>query len=257
MNSLKYWLGKIVGALMGGYFTGFIGVLIGFLLGALLDKLHQDGGQLWQRRQAPATIKDTDPNDFIVGSILLAGAVVKSDGEVEDMELSYVRSFLVEQFGTRQMDDYWHILEKSISDDFDLKTTTQQIRKTTSYETRLQLIYFLFGIANADYNIDEAEIATIKVVSLHLGVEYQEFNSIKAMFYKAMNAYYTILEVSPSASDEQVRQAYLNMSQKYHPDKLEHLGEGVRLAAQDKFIRVKKAYENIKKERGFWHFEFI
>lgn len=251
MGTFKYWLGKIVGILVGGAAAGFIGVLVGFLFGALLDKLHQDGGQLWQRSQAPATIEDTDPNDFIIGAILLAGAVVKSDGAVEDLELSYVRSFLVEQFGTKQMDDYWHILEKAIDESFDLKITTQQIRKTTSYETRLQLIYFLFGIANADYTIDEAEIATIKVISLHLGVEAQEFDSIKAMFYKAMDAYYTILEIKPSASDQEVRKAYLRMSQKYHPDKLEHLGEGVRLAAQDKFIRVKKAFENIKRERGF------
>ena len=251
MGNFKYWLGKILGALIGGATAGFIGVLVGFLAGALLDKLHQDGGQLWQRRQAPATIKDTDPNDFIIGAILLAGAVVKSDGEVEDLELSYVRSFLIEQFGSRQMDDYWSILESAIEGEFDLKTTTQQIRKTTSYETRLQLIYFLFGIANADYNIDDAEIATIKVISLHLAVDGREFDSIKAMFYKAMDAYYTILEVKPSATDQEVRQAYLNMSQKYHPDKLEHLGEGVKQAAKDKFLRVQKAYENIKKERGF------
>ncbi len=251
MNSFKYWFGKIIGALVGGAVAGFIGVLVGFLLGALLDKLHQDGGKLWDRRRAPKTIQDTDPNDFVIGSILLAGAVVKSDGEVEDLELSYVQAFLVEQFGTAQMDDYWTILESVLEGDFDLKTTTQQIRKTTSYETRLQLIYFLFGIANADYNIDETEIATIKVISLHLGVDKQEFNSIKAMFYKAMDAYYTILELKPSASDAAVKRAYKEMSKKYHPDKLEHLGEGVKRAAQDKFIRVQKAYENIRTERGF------
>lgn len=251
MNSFKYWLGKIIGILVGGAIASFIGVLVGFLLGAMLDKLHQDGGQLWQRRKAPASIEDTDPNDFIIGSILLAGAVVKSDGSVEDLELSYVRAFLVEQFGTEQMDDYWAILESVLEGDFDLKSTTQQIRKTTSYETRLQLIYFLFGIANADYTIDEAEIAMIKVISLHLGVDAQEFNSIKAMFYKAMDAYYTILEIKPSASDEAVKRAYKEMSKKYHPDKLEHLGEGVKRAAKDKFIRVQKAYENIRLERGF------
>lgn len=251
MSSFKYWLGKIIGILVGGAVAGFIGVLVGFLLGAMLDKLHQDGGQLWQRRNAPATIEDTDPNDFIIGSILLAGAVVKSDGSVEDLELSYVRAFLIEQFGTAQMDDYWAILESVLEGDFDLKSTTQQIRKTTSYETRLQLIYFLFGIANADYTIDDAEIAMIKVISLHLGVDAQEFNSIKAMFYKAMDAYYTILEVKPSASDEAVKRAYKEMSKKYHPDKLEHLGEGVKRAAQDKFLRVQKAYENIRLERGF------
>lgn len=251
MNQLKFWLGKILGAFIGGMIGGILGAIIGLILGTILDKIHQDGGQLWLNRSAPDSVADTDPNDFIIGAILLAGVVVKSDGEVDDLELSYVRSFLVEQFGTAQMDDYWHILEKSISEEFDLKGTTQEIRKTTSYETRLQLVYFLFGIANADYTIDEAEIATIKVISLHLGVETNEFNSIKAMFYKEMNAYYTILEVAPSASDAAVKKAYKQMLKKYHPDKLEHLGEGVKQAATHKFLKVQKAYENIKKERGF------
>lgn len=251
MKQLKFWIGKIGGAIIGGSIGGFIGVFIGVLIGAILDKLHQDGGELWMNKRAPATIEDTDPNDFVVGSILLAGAIVKADGEVDDLELSYVRSFLVEQFGTLQMDDYWHILMEAINNKFDLKKTTQQIRQTTSYETRLQLIHFLFGIANADYSIDEAEIAAVKVISIHLGVDAGEFESIKAMFYQEMNAYYKILEISPSARDEEVKEAYHFMLKKYHPDKLEHLGEGVKKAATAKFIKVQEAYKGIKKERGF------
>ena len=41
------------------------------------------------------------------------------------------------------------------------------------------------------------------------------------------------------------------MIKKYHPDKLEHLGDGVKKAATVKFRKVQEAYDNIKKERGF------
>lgn len=246
----KYWLGKIIGPIIGGTIGGILGVIIGFLIGAILDKLHQDGGYIWHHQNSP-NLRDTDPNDFIVGAVLLAGAVMKSDGDVQELELSYARSFLVEQFGTSQIEDYWHILLEATSNDFDLKKTSQQILRTTSYETRLQLVYFLFGIANADYAIKEKEIATIKVISLHLGVQAAEFDSIKAMFLSDIDAYYKILEISPSVSDQIVREAYHGMSKKYHPDKLEHLGEAVKQAANRKFLKVKEAYENIKKERGF------
>lgn len=246
----KYWLGKILGPIIGGTIGGFLGVMIGFVIGAILDKLHEDGGYIWHNQSSP-TLRDTDPNDFIVGAILLAGSVMKSDGEVQELELSYVRAFLVEQFGTSQMDDYWHILLESTTNDFDLKKTSQQILRTTSYETRLQLIYFLFGIANADFSMKEKEAATIKVISLHLGVHAAEFDSIKAMFVSDIDAYYKILEIAPSASDDAVREAYHSMSKKYHPDKLEHLGDGVKQAGTRKFLKVKEAYESIKKERGF------
>jgi len=247
----KYLIGKIVGLAAGWAIGGWLGAIIGGIVGAALDKLHESGGQLWQFSSNSKSTADTDPNDFIVGSILLAAVVVKSDGEVEDLEMSYVRTFLVQQFGTKQMDNYWTILEAAIEQEIDTKTTTLEIRKTTSYETRLQLIHFLFGIANADFNIDESEIATIKVISLHLGIHHSEYESIKAMFYSEMDAYYKILGLSPSVSDNEVKHAHRQMLKKYHPDKLAHLGEGVRLSAQKKFLKVQKAYEHIKRERGF------
>lgn len=248
----KYFIGKVLGLAAGGAIGGYIGAIVGLLVGAVLDKLHQDGGQLWQFSQkTPKNIEDTDPNDFVVGSILLAAVVVKSDGEVDDLELSYVKTFLIEQFGLDQIDYYWAILLETIKRELDLKKTSLQIKQTTSYETRLQLIHFLFGIANADYTIDKNEIATIKVISLHLGIAAAEYESIKAMFYDQMDAYYRILELTPSASDSDVRYAYREMMKKFHPDKLAHLGEGVKNAAAIKFQKVQEAYQNIKEERGF------
>lgn len=41
------------------------------------------------------------------------------------------------------------------------------------------------------------------------------------------------------------------MAVKYHPDKLEHLGEDVQKKATEKLKEVNVAYEQIKKERGF------
>ncbi|MCH2021322.1 MAG: TerB family tellurite resistance protein [Saprospiraceae bacterium] len=248
MRELKYWLWKIVGAITGGSFAGYIGLIVGFLLGAVIDKLHKDGGQLWSKKNVHQSI-ETD--DFVIGAIFLAAAVVKSDGVIDDLELSYVRSFLIDQFGSQIVDDYWHVLTDAVNKNLDLKKTTLQIRKTTTFETRLQLIYFLFGIANADYKIDEIEVATVKVISIHLGINATEFNSIKAMFYSEMDAYYKILGIAPSASDNQVREAYHHMLQKYHPDKLAYLGEGVEKAANLKFLKVKEAYDSIKSERGF------
>ena len=41
------------------------------------------------------------------------------------------------------------------------------------------------------------------------------------------------------------------MAKKYHPDKVEHLGEEHKKGAEDKFKQVQKAYEQLQKERGF------
>jgi DnaJ like chaperone protein len=40
------------------------------------------------------------------------------------------------------------------------------------------------------------------------------------------------------------------MAIKYHPDKVNHLGEEFRKIADEKFKKVNEAYEKIKKERN-------
>ena len=66
-----------------------------------------------------------------------------------------------------------------------------------------------------------------------------------------VNSAYKILEIDPSASDDEVKKAYKKMAIKHHPDKVESLGEDVKKAAEEKFKSIVAAYEAIKKERGF------
>jgi len=40
------------------------------------------------------------------------------------------------------------------------------------------------------------------------------------------------------------------MAKKYHPDKVNDLGEDVKKSATEKFRSVNEAYESLKKQRG-------
>jgi DnaJ like chaperone protein len=95
------------------------------------------------------------------------------------------------------------------------------------------------------------ELTTIESIAGYLGVSIADFNSLKAMYFKDTNSDYKILEIEPSASDEEVKKAYRKMAVKFHPDKVAALGEEVQHAAKEKFQKVQEAYENIKKHRGF------
>jgi DnaJ like chaperone protein len=70
------------------------------------------------------------------------------------------------------------------------------------------------------------------------------------MFISVSDSAYKILEIEPTASDEDVKKAYRRMAMKYHPDKVSHLGEDFKKVAQEKFRKVKDAYDSIKKQRG-------
>jgi DnaJ like chaperone protein len=61
---------------------------------------------------------------------------------------------------------------------------------------------------------------------------------------------YTVLGIDRSATNEEVKKRYLELSVKYHPDKVTHLGEELKALAHRKFVEVSNAYEEVRKERG-------
>ena len=61
---------------------------------------------------------------------------------------------------------------------------------------------------------------------------------------------YTILGIEPGASREEIHEAYRRLVQQYHPDKVSHLGDEFRELAQDKFVEIQWAYEELTGRSG-------
>jgi DnaJ like chaperone protein len=125
----------------------------------------------------------------------------------------------------------------------------RQIRQNLDYSSRLQLLHFLFGIANADEQVHASELRTIELLAGYMGISSKDIESIKFMFVPQTDSAYKILEIDSRATDEEVKKAYRRMANKFHPDKVSHLGEDFQKAANEKFQKVNKAYETIKRER--------
>lgn len=58
---------------------------------------------------------------------------------------------------------------------------------------------------------------------------------------------YQVLGVSQSASDEEIKKAYRNLSRKYHPDA--NVNNPNKFQAEEKFKEVQQAYDQIMKEK--------
>ena len=85
-----------------------------------------------------------------------------------------------------------------------------------------------------------------------MSLQSADYQSILALYqrHKDRNWAYTALEISPTATDEEVKKAYRRMAMKYHPDKVANACEEIRKQATEKFRGVNEAYEHIKQQRG-------
>ena len=75
------------------------------------------------------------------------------------------------------------------------------------------------------------------------GFDFSDKDRIKSCF--------EVLGLNQSSSNEEIKKAYRELVFKYHPDKVQHLGEEFKKIAHEKFVEIKNAYEEIKKIRGF------
>jgi DnaJ like chaperone protein len=226
---------------LGWALGGPIGGVLGFVLGSAFDGMESGTYEY----------KGTTPGDFRVSLLILAAAVMKADGRQMKSELDFVRAFFLQNFGEATTKKYMGVFREVLKQDIPLESVCQQIRTNMDLHSRLQLIHFLFGISAADGQFHPLEVDVIEKISQYLGINQYDFISIKNMFVKDTNSAFRILEVEPNASEEEIKKAFRAMALKYHPDRVSHLGEEFRKAAEEKFQKVNEAYNTIKKQRGF------
>lgn len=249
---------KWLGASLGWSFGGPIGGILGFVLGSMVDGFSSsDLGDFSQQttREIPPnrgrTHRVTSSGDFEVSLLVLAAVVIKSDGNVDQRELNFVRQNFKQMYGEERASNAFKLFKGIIqNNNISTRQVCYQIRRHMDHASRLQLLHFLFGIAKADGDVTEVEMQTIKRIAGYMYISQRDFESIKAMFYNEVNSAYIILEVDKNASNDEVKKSYRRLVKKHHPDKLRHLGEEHMKGAEEKFRQIQKAYEQIQKERG-------
>jgi DnaJ like chaperone protein len=203
-------------------------------------------------RSKNGSIRNISSQDFELNLLALASLVIKADGRVSKQELDYVRSYFVSAYGKERANTTFKIFNDNINKNgISPSNISKLFNSVLKYESRLQVIHFLFGIAKADGNVSSPELQKLLEFSNLLRLSRADFESIKAMFIDQVGGAYKILEIDKLASDQKVKRAYRDLAKKHHPDKVQHLGKAYVKSAQEKFQKIQKAYERIKSERGF------
>lgn len=243
------------GAILGYFVFRLPGALIGFFVGSLMDTLN--GGQPTNGGRGRGSIfrditrQSVSPADFEMQLISLCSIVIKADGNISQREMDYVRQYFVRTYGKDKANAIFRTFnEVNKKHQISARKICYYLNQRVRYEVRLQLVHFLFGIAQADGAVRAAEVDVIRDIAAYFKLGKNDYESIKAMFVKSADTAYKILEIEKTATDDEVKKAYRTMAKKYHPDKVVTENEAIKKGAEEKFKRVQKAYETIQAERG-------
>ena len=266
--SWKKWLFTGLGWSIGGP----IGALLGYFIGASIDnsasrlkRLESSSTAANRGNEAPhrGPYRNTGTkSDLDMALLVLIAAVMKADGAVKRSELDHVKRFLLRNYGESRAKELLLLLRQLMEKEIPVTDVCQQIKVNTDYTTRYQMFDFLFAIAEADNDIDFREQELLRRIATNLGLSSHDFNSSASRHTRNARANqsaqsstssaqpYRVLGISPDATDDEVKRAYRRLAMKYHPDKVNTLGEDMRRNAEEQFRAINEAYEKIKLMRG-------
>lgn len=250
---LGKWIGGIVGFMAGGP----LGALAGYAIGSLFDKGAESSNDTQYTNESYG-----QRNSFLFSMLVLASYIIKADGKVMHSEMEFVRRFLRSNFGEEAAIEGNRILlnlfeqrkQMDSQDPSSFKNTIyncgRQIKTNLSHEERLQLLNFLAMIAKSDGHVCQAEIEALKETAIAMGLSASEVESMLNLGGNSLEESYKVLEIAPTATDDEVKAAYRKLALKHHPDRVASLGDDIRKAAEEKFRQINEAKDRIYKARG-------
>ena len=238
-------LGKWIAGALGWAMLGPIGGILGYFFASRVEELSKAAAAY----NSDLNSNQAQRNSFLMSLLVLSAAVIKADGKTTSQELAAVRAFFGKNFGPRAADEAEEIIKELVNKDFNVYEVCDQVRSCMDHSQRVILFQYLVALGACD-GLTNSEVALLETIANGIGLSKSETDSIFALFRPNNESNYKILEISPDATDEEVKKAYRKMAVKYHPDKVATLGEDVQKAAEEKFKAIAQAYDAICKERG-------
>jgi DnaJ like chaperone protein len=252
------WFGKITFGTLGLFLGGPLGAIAGAAMGHLLvDKgidaagraVDSTGGpRLGQAEQAQAT--------YFISLFSILGKLSKIDGVVAREEIAVVDGFINGlPMADREKQFARRIFNEAKDSQYSIEDFATQLYQAVGAQPALLLSFLdlLFQIAAADGQFHSAEEAALKTVRDIFKVGNQQFEDIKAVYFKDFDKFYKMLNCSPESSNEEIKSNYKKLVKEFHPDKIisKGLPEEFIDFASNRFREIHESYEKIRQERGF------
>lgn len=278
-GAIVSWLGKVLGGTLGFFVGGPLGALLGALLGHKFDLETGRALPIIGAKFAPE--RGRVHMAFFTATFSVMGHLARADGRVCEAEIAAARSVmdrmaLSETMRRAAID----LFRRGKRVDFPLYPTIERFYDECRPRHALLRIFLeiLIESALADGPMNLAEERMLVQICNQLRISQFEFYAMKARKDAALRfarAYwrsarsggydtpprknspsmedpYAVLQISPSASDAEIKRAYRRLMSQHHPDKLlaRGMAEATVRLANEKTQEIRKAYERIRRARN-------
>jgi DnaJ like chaperone protein len=232
----------LLGAATGVALGGPLGALIGGVIGAAAG-----------RRIKPAQDRRTRAGvTFTIAVIALAAKMARADGAVVEAEWrAFERLFQVPTTERANVYRFYQLAQGSTAG-FEAYASQVGALFADDPAMREDVLDALFVIAKADGAIRPSELDFLQATARALNLDDLAFHRLQAAHLALPeDSPWAILGLTPGASAEAIRAAWLALIKEHHPDRL--TGKGVPLefvrAAQARVAAINVAYETLNGRR--------
>ncbi len=252
-------------SLLTGGFSGLFNFL-GFLLYSGIIAILIFIGIFWgfsywiQKKVSTYEASQTEShNRFVWLLVQILINIAKIDGVVSKEEITTIQNFFQQNLRYDQTKMYWvkDLIKEAVSSTQSMERLLQEFRATFAYEPRLILLELIYQVLYTKTQVPEAELKVARDIADYLEIKDYDKRTIEAKYkygrqqqasgrQGAADQYYATLGLEPGADMATIKKAHRKLSMKYHPDKVQHLGEEFRSVAEEKMKEINAAYDFFK-----------
>lgn len=189
---------------------------------------------------------------FTIAVVALAAKMSKADGVSLPVEAeAFKRQFKVPESECGHVRKLYEMAARDIAG-YDVYAAQIARILEQQPELKLSVLESLFHIASADGILHPGEDRYLAHVAEILGFTECEFRCVRRGFVRDADSPYEVLNISPAATDKEIKARYRELVKSHHPDALVSKGVPPEFlaSAERRMVAITAAYEAIQAERG-------